>query len=116
VRAIVDRMCMTSRTRHIHRVPEEYNKYAAPQNAVAGEVPSMRPILSACLIACCSLGWLAGAWAQTDEIQVYDATIAAPGTFSLDWHNNYAASAALTPAFPGSISPNHSLNGVTEWA
>ncbi len=27
--------------------------------------------------------------AQTDEIQVYDGEIAAPGIFNLTWHNNF---------------------------
>ncbi len=64
----------------------------------------------------CLLGWCVHAHAQTDEIQVYDAAIAAPGTYSLDWHNNYVASGAPAPAFPGGIVPDHSLNGVAEWA
>jgi hypothetical protein len=67
------------------------------------------------MLLCC-LGWFARAHAQTDEIQVYDATIAAPGTFSLDWHNNYLASATSIPAVPGGIVSEHSINGVSEWA
>lgn len=54
--------------------------------------------------------------AQTDEIQVYDASIAAQGTFNLTWHNNYTVSGSRSPAFPGGLTPDHSLNGVTEWA
>jgi hypothetical protein len=54
--------------------------------------------------------------AQTDEIQVYNAEIAAPGVFNLTWHNNFTPSGLTTPAFPGGIVPNHSFNGVTEWA
>ena len=56
------------------------------------------------------------AHAQTDEIQVYNGEIAAPGVFNLTWHNNFTPSGAAAPAFPGAIVPNHSLNGVTEWA
>jgi hypothetical protein len=56
------------------------------------------------------------ALAQTDEIQVYDATIAAPGVFNLMLHNNYTPSGGTLPAFPGAIVPQHSLNGVPEWA
>jgi len=56
------------------------------------------------------------ALAQTDEIQVYDAEIAAPGVFNLTWHNNYTPSGQTTPAEPGGVIPNHSLNGVPEWA
>jgi len=54
--------------------------------------------------------------AQTDEIQVYDAEIAAPGVFNLTWHNNYTTNGSLTPGFPGGVAPDKSLNGVTEWA
>jgi hypothetical protein len=56
------------------------------------------------------------AFAQTDEIQVYDASIAAPGVFNLTLHNNYTFDGAKTPAFPGGLVPNHTLNGVPEWA
>ena len=54
--------------------------------------------------------------AQTDEIQVYDATIAPVGTFNLTLHNNYTPSGSSTPAFQGGIAPDKSLNGVAEWA
>ena len=56
------------------------------------------------------------AFAQTDEIQVYDATIAPQGVFNLTWHNNFTPNGLKTPAFPGGIIPDHSFNGVTEWA
>jgi len=57
------------------------------------------------------------ALAQTDEIQVYDATIAAPGVFNLTLHDNFTPSGGgAVPAFPGAIVPQHSLNGVPEWA
>jgi hypothetical protein len=56
------------------------------------------------------------AFSQTDEIQVYDAQIAAPGIFNLTWHNNFTPSGRTMPAFPGGIVPNHTLNGVPEWA
>jgi hypothetical protein len=54
--------------------------------------------------------------AQTDEIQVYDASIAPTGTFNLTLHNNFTPSGNTTPAFAGGIVPDHSLNGVAEWA
>src|SRR5580693_3128141 len=54
--------------------------------------------------------------AQTDEIQVYDANIAAVGVFNLTWHNNFTPSGINTPAFPGAVTANHSFNGVPEWA
>ena len=62
---------------------------------------------------------VAGSWnlsAQTDEIQVYDGEIAAPGIFNLTWHNNFTPVGLKTPAFPGGLVNNHNLNGVTEWA
>jgi hypothetical protein len=61
-------------------------------------------------------GFAAVVRAQTDEIQVYDAAIAAPGVFNLTWHNNYTFSGSDSPSFPGAVVPNKSLNGVTEWA
>ncbi len=62
------------------------------------------------------LGCACASRAQTDEIQVYDAEIAAPGVFNLTWHNNYTFSGSDTPGFPGAVVPDKSLNGVTEWA
>ena len=54
--------------------------------------------------------------AQTDEIQVYDAEINNPGVFSLQLHNNYTPIGRKRPDFMGGIAPNHTLNGVPEWA
>lgn len=54
--------------------------------------------------------------AQTDEIQVYDAAIAPIGDFNLTVHNNYTPSGNSTPAYPGALASEHSLNGVAEWA
>ncbi len=56
------------------------------------------------------------ALAQTDEIQVYDAEIVAPGAFNLTWHNNYTPSGRTRPDFRGGIVPNHALNAVPEFA
>jgi hypothetical protein len=56
------------------------------------------------------------AHAQTDEIQVYDAEINNPGVFSLQSHNNYTPIGRKSPTFLGGIVPNHTLNGVPEWA
>jgi hypothetical protein len=56
------------------------------------------------------------ALAQTDEIQVYDAEIAEPGVFNLMIHTNYTPIGRKSPAFPGGIIPNHSVNGAAEWA
>lgn len=54
--------------------------------------------------------------AQTDEIQVYNAEIAAPGTFNLTLHTNYTPEGLKAPSFPGGVTSNGSLNGVPEWA
>jgi hypothetical protein len=52
------------------------------------------------------IAWLlaAGAYAQTDEIQVYDATINAPGQFSLELHNNYTPIGRKQSDFEGGIT------------
>src|SRR6202166_2879224 len=63
-----------------------------------------------------SVGCASAVRAQTDEIQVYDAEIAAPGVFNLTWHNNFTLSGSSSPGFPGAIVPDKSLNGVSEWA
>jgi hypothetical protein len=63
------------------------------------------------LIAVASL-----AFAQTDEIQVYDGAIAEVGVFNLTWHNNFTPVGVKTPAFNGGLVNNRNLNGVTEWA
>jgi hypothetical protein len=60
--------------------------------------------------------WAGTARAQTDEIQVYDAEIAEPGVFNLMVHNNFTFDGLKTPRFPGGLVPNHTLNGVPEWA
>jgi len=56
------------------------------------------------------------AFAQTDEIQVYDASIADQGKFNLMLHNNFTPAGRTTPDFTGGIIPDHSYNGVAEWA
>jgi hypothetical protein len=55
-------------------------------------------------------------FAQTDEIQVYDANIAAQGKFNLMVHNNFTPDGRKTPAFPGAIVSDKALVGVAEWA
>jgi len=65
------------------------------------------------------LGLLAAplaAFAQTDEIQVYDAEIAEPGIFNLMVHTNFTPVGRTTPAFPDAIIANDSVNGAAEWA
>jgi hypothetical protein len=56
------------------------------------------------------------AFAQTDEIQVYDAAIAERGKFNLMIHNNFTPDGRKEPAFPGAVESNHALVGVAEWA
>jgi hypothetical protein len=70
------------------------------------------------------LGWIAFAlfaapavtFAQTDEIQVYDAEIEDQGKFNIMIHSNFTPAGRTTPNFPGSIVSNHSFNGTAEWA
>jgi hypothetical protein len=58
----------------------------------------------------------ATAFAQSDEIQVYDGGLAPVGVFNLTWHNNFTPKGSATPAFPGAVVADRSFNGVTEWA
>lgn len=55
-------------------------------------------------------------FAQTDEIQVYDAEIAEPGVFNLMIHSNFTPVGRKIGAFPGAIIANDSENGAAEWA
>src|SRR6266700_5737236 len=54
--------------------------------------------------------------AQTDEIQVYDGSLAAPGKWNLTLHSNFTPEGMKTPAFPGGLISDKSWNGVPEWA
>jgi len=58
----------------------------------------------------------AATFAQTDEIQVYDAEIAEQGIFNLMIHTNFTPIGRKTPAFSNSIIANESVNGAAEWA
>ncbi len=58
----------------------------------------------------------AAVYAQTDEIQVYDAEIAEQGVFNLESHTNFTPIGRKTPDFPGGIIPDKSVNGALEWA
>lgn len=55
-------------------------------------------------------------FAQTDEIQVYDAEIEPPGIFNVMIHNNFTPAGRTTPVFPGAIIADRSWNGTVEWA
>jgi hypothetical protein len=52
----------------------------------------------------------------TDEIQVYNASIAAPGQFTIQQHLNYVGLGLKQPPFPGGLVSNGSLNGTPEFA
>ena len=56
------------------------------------------------------------AFAQTDEIQVYDAEVAPRGMFNLMIHTNFTPLGRKTSEFPGAIISNLSVNGAAEWA
>jgi hypothetical protein len=56
------------------------------------------------------------AFAQTDEIQVYDASIEAPGKVNVMLHSNFTPIGRKSPDFPGGIIPDKSVNGAVEWA
>ncbi|MGH9762254.1 MAG: hypothetical protein ACREAC_15620, partial [Blastocatellia bacterium] len=54
--------------------------------------------------------------AQTDEIQVYDASIAEKGVINLMSHSNFTPMGRETAAFPGAIIADHSFQETLEWA
>jgi hypothetical protein len=64
------------------------------------------------------LAWVAFAEPAkaTDEIQVYNAGIAAPGQFTIQQHLNYVGLGLKQPPFPGGLVSNGSLNGTPEFA
>lgn len=68
------------------------------------------------LVAAVLLVSPAPAFAQADEIQVYDGGLAPVGTFNLTIHNNFTPRGLTTPAFPGAVVADQSWNGVPEWA
>lgn len=67
------------------------------------------------LAACAGLA-LAQPAQATDEIQVYNAGIAAVGQFTYQQHLNYIPLGVKEPPFPGGLVSNHSLNGTPEFA
>jgi hypothetical protein len=72
--------------------------------------------LRALLVTAALVAAPATAYAQTDEIQVYDAAIADQGKFNLMLHNNFTPNGQKTPAFPGAIISDRAYVGVAEWA
>jgi hypothetical protein len=70
-----------------------------------------------CLLAGAALSAaLAQPARAVDEIQVYNADIAAPGQFTIQQHLNYVGAGLTTPPFPGGLVSNHSINGTPEFA
>src|SRR5262245_4812160 len=67
------------------------------------------------VIALAALALPARAYAQADEIQVYDGGLAPKGVFNLTWHNNFTPR-GLKTTFPGGVTADKSFNGVPEWA
>src|SRR5215211_3931955 len=76
----------------------------------------MRIDLGMVMVVVALLAMPGRAFAQADEIQVYDGGLAPVGTFNLTWHNNFTPKGLSTPAFPGAVVADQSFNGVTEWA
>ena len=76
----------------------------------------MRRLRFPALAAVCLLVAAARAFAQTDEIQVSDGSLAPRGVFNLTLHSNFTPGGVNTPAFPGAVVADKSLNGVPEWA
>ena len=95
----------------------DHRRFAKGEPMVRGWTECGKAVVCALLLVVALLFAACGpALAQTDEIQVYDATIAPPGVFNLTLHNNYTPSGRTLPDYPGAIVPEHSLNGVPEWA
>ena len=70
-----------------------------------------------CLLASAAFSVVPGHPAKaTDEIQVYNAGIAAPGQFTIQQHLNYIPLGVKDPPFPGGLISNNSINGTPEFA
>ena len=70
-----------------------------------------------CLIGCGFAALAITRPAQAiDEIQVYNAGIAAPGQLTILQHLNYVALGLKQPPFPGGLVSNGSINGTPEFA
>jgi hypothetical protein len=91
------------------------NRPGAVQNAVRA-APLSSVVVIICALTGAAILHPARVSAQTDEIQVYDAGHAEPGVVNLTVHTNFTPKGITTPAFPGAIVADHSLNGVPEWA
>jgi hypothetical protein len=84
----------------------------------ASNAPRRRRLPSAglALLAASAFQFAAGQARAVDEIQVYNAEIAPPHTFTLQQHLNYVWSGSQTADFDGGFAPYHTLNGTPELA
>ena len=90
-----------------------------PQNRMSGSIfaNALRCPRGACgAVLALDLALVASRAGAVDEIQVYNAEIAAPGQFTLQQHLNYVWSGSTTPDFPGGFASNRTLNGTPELA
>ncbi len=79
--------------------------------------PAPRTSRRLCLLAGAAASALAAQPAMaTDEIQVYNAGIAAPGQFTIQQHLNYIPLGVKDPPFPGGLISHNSINGTPEFA
>jgi hypothetical protein len=79
--------------------------------------PTPRTRRHLCLLASATFAAVAAQPAlATDEIQVYNAGIAAPGQFTIQQHLNYVPLGVKDPPFPGGLISNNSVNGTPEFA
>jgi len=70
-----------------------------------------------CLLAAAAFSAIAVQPAKaTDEIQVYNAGIAAPGQFTIQQHLNYVPLGVREPPFPSGLISHNSVNGTPEFA
>ena len=76
----------------------------------------LRGAISACWPALPSRSCSGQPAKATDEIQVYNAGIAAPGQFTIQQHLNYVPLGVKDPPFPGGLISNNSINGTPEFA
>ena len=103
------RRCPTTHTARavVRRTCARYRR------GMPGGIESVRRLIIYLGLASSLPSW---AYAQTDEIQVYNAEIAAPEIFNLALHDNCTPDGRTAPAFRGGLVPDHTLNGVPEWA
>lgn len=88
-------------------------------NAVSAlsSVRANRRRLACALVAAMACLTMFGRTASAvDEIQVYNANIAAPGQFTIQQHLNYVGSGLTNAPFPGGLISHGSLNGTPEFA